>query len=99
MTGRPRYADEVDQVHVGRRVSLRHLVDDGDRQRPTDVVGTLVAADPRSFTVVRRSGETVLVDRARLVASRLLPPAQPRRVRDESGPRPSRPDPADPPGP
>ena len=77
------YADEVDVEHVGRRVTLRHLVPDGKdgsdavrdpARRPTDVVGELVAADQATFTVRRRSGEEVVVQRSDLVASRLIPP-------------------------
>lgn len=75
----PRYVDEVEPAHVGRRVTVRHLVDDDGRERPTDVVGDLVAADEMSFTVRRRSGEQTTIDRARVVASKLLPPAPVRR--------------------
>jgi hypothetical protein len=62
-------------------VTLRHRIDDNGREVTTDVVGELVAADEFTFTVRRRSGQQVVVDRARLVASKLLPPA-PRRPRD-----------------
>lgn len=72
-----RYRDEVTTAHVGRRVTLRHWIDeDGDRMH-TDVVGELVAADDTTFTVRRRDGEQVVVERAHLVASKLLPPAPP----------------------
>lgn len=81
-TDRSRYADEVDASHVGRRVSVRRWIDDeedGERaRRPSDVVGELVAADEASFTVRRRDGQDVLVDRATILGSRLLPPAVPR---------------------
>lgn len=75
----PRYVNEVEADHVGRRVTVRHLVVEDGRDRPTDVVGDLVAADDVSFTIRRRSGEQVTVDRARVLASKLLPPAPPRR--------------------
>lgn len=77
---RPRYRDEVTPEHVGRRVTVRHRI--ADRERgwvPTDVVGELVAADETTFTVRRRDGEQVVVDRARVMASKLLPPAPERR--------------------
>ncbi|MBY5163331.1 hypothetical protein [Salsipaludibacter albus] len=74
-----RYRDEVTPEHVGNRVTVRHLVDDDGREVPTDVVGELVSADAMTFTVRRRSGEEVVVDRARLVASKLIPAAPPRR--------------------
>lgn len=76
------YADEVDASHVGRRVSIRRWVDDDGTQRPSDVVGDLQDADEVSFTVRRRSGEVVLVDRATVLGSRLLPPAVQRPARD-----------------
>lgn len=75
----PRYVNEVEADHVGLRVTVRHLVVEDGRDRPTDVVGDLVAADDVSFTIRRRSGEQVTVDRARVLASKLLPPAPPRR--------------------
>ncbi len=77
-----RYRDEVTPEHVGRRVTVRHLIDDQGREVPTDVVGELVAADDTTFTVRRRSGEEAVVARARLVASKLLPPAPERRRPD-----------------
>lgn len=62
-------------------MTVRHLVVDDGHERPTDVVGDLLAADESTFTVSRRSGEVVVVDRARVVASKLLPPAPERRPR------------------
>jgi hypothetical protein len=92
-TDRSRYANEVDTAHVGRRVSVRRWVEEPDatagpgagepRRRPSDVVGELVAADDRTFTVRRRDGREVVVDRAAVLGSRLLPPRveRPRRPR------------------
>ncbi len=84
----PRYVNEVEPSDVGRRVTVRHLVVEDGHDRPTDVVGDLVAADERSFTVRRRSGEQVVVDRARMVASKLLPPDPAAAARRRRGPRP-----------
>lgn len=69
-----RYTREVTADHVGARVTVRHWVDDEGRRVPTDVVGVLVAADDTAFTVRRRSGEEVVVDRAVVLASKVLPP-------------------------
>lgn len=77
-----RYTNEVTEDHVGRRVTVRHWIDDDGHRVPTDVVGDLAAADGRTFTVRRRSGEQVVVDRATILASKLLPPPpQPRSSR------------------
>lgn len=77
------YANEVTPDHVGRRVTIRHRLvgqtQPSGRPMHTDVVGDLVAADETTFVVRRRSGEEVTVVRADVVATRLLPPALPRR--------------------
>lgn len=75
------YANEVTAAHVGRRVTVRHVILEDGRERPTDVVGHLVAADDATWTVRRRSGELVEVPVDRVVASRLLPDAPPPRRR------------------
>lgn len=77
------YRNEVTADHVGARITVRHMVADGDTGRsvPTDVVGELVAADASTWHVQRRSGEVVAVPVERVVASKLLPPAPPRRRR------------------
>jgi 8-oxo-dGTP pyrophosphatase MutT (NUDIX family) len=79
---RTRYRREVGPEHVGRRVSLRSLVDDGAGPRPTDRVGRLLAWDDDGIVVVDRAGFLHVVDPAALVASRLVPahptaPAEP----------------------
>lgn len=78
------YRNEVTADHVGARVTVRHMVpamaDEATaRQVPTDVVGELVAADDSHWEVRRRSGEVVTVAVATVIASKLLPPAPPRR--------------------
>lgn len=83
------YRNEVTTAHVGLRVTVRHMVPEGPagHRVPTDVVGHLVAADDTSWTIRRRSGEEVAIPVEHVVASKLLPPAPPRR----GGRRPERP--------
>lgn len=69
---------EVTDAHVGRRVTIRHLIDTPDGRQPTDVVGHLRAWDDDVLTVERRDGSTARVPAARIVASRLLPDVSPR---------------------
>ncbi len=73
-TDRVRYRREVGPEHVGQRVSLRSLVDDGEGPRPTDRVGRLLAWDPDAILVVDRTGFIHAIDPATLLASRLVPP-------------------------
>ena len=76
------YTDEVGPEHVGRRASIRHLVDDGGRQRPTDVVGHVRRFDPDGEVAVeRRDGSLVTFLAADVIASRLVPDPPPRRRR------------------
>lgn len=71
---RTRYRREVGPEHVGRRVSLRSLVDDGEGPRPTDRVGRLLAWDDEAILLVDRAGFLHVVDPVALIASRLVPP-------------------------
>lgn len=74
------YAEEVGPEHVGRRASIRHLVEDEGRQRPTDVVGIVRAWDPDGdVTVERRDGSLAIFAAADVLASRLVPDPPPRR--------------------
>lgn len=76
------YAHEVGPEHVGRRVTIRHLVDDAGTERPTDVVGILRGwEDDGTVTVERRDGSTTELPAASIVASRIIPDAPPRRRR------------------
>lgn len=76
------YAAEVGPHHVGRRVTIRHLVDDDGTDRPTDVVGFLRSWDDAGrIAVEKRDGTTVRLRADRLVASRLLPDTPPTRRR------------------
>lgn len=70
-----RYVRRVTPDHLGERVSIRHLYDDPDRGPvPTDVVGRLVGADEGAMLVVDRAGQLTVVDPARVLASRVVPP-------------------------
>lgn len=74
------YATEVGPDHVGRRVTIRHLGDEGGDDRPTDVVGHLRRWDPDGrVTVEKRDGTLVDLRADRVLASRLIPDAPPRR--------------------
>lgn len=74
------YANEARPEHVGRRMTIRHLVDDDGTERPTDVVGVLRSwSDDGVLVIERRDGETVEVVADAIVASRLVPDPPPRR--------------------
>jgi GNAT superfamily N-acetyltransferase len=66
---------------VGRRVTVRHRLDDGSA---TDVVGRVVQADDRGLVVERRDGSTVPVRGDRVVALKVVPdrPVRSRRALD-----------------
>jgi 8-oxo-dGTP pyrophosphatase MutT (NUDIX family) len=72
---RPRYVRRVTPEHVGRRVSVRHLVagPDGDPV-PTDAVGRLAAADAEVLMVIDRSAQLHVIATDRVLASRVVPP-------------------------
>ncbi len=74
---RATYRREVTAEHVGQRVSVRMLVDDGDGPRPTDRVGRLLSHADDGWIVVDRAGTLHVVDPAQVVASRVVP-AHPR---------------------
>lgn len=87
---RVRYRREVGPDDVGRRVSIRHLVDDGDGPRPTDRVGRLLAWDDDAVLVVDRTGFVHVLDPTAIVASRIVPP-HPRVPAEPEGGTPDRP--------
>jgi len=73
-----RYRRQVAPADVGRRVSIRHLVDDPARGPvPSDVVGRLAAMDDELLLIVDRAGRLHVVDATRVIASRVVP-AHPR---------------------
>lgn len=67
--------DVLGVAAVGRRVSVRRRVEGG----LTDVVGHLIDESPESLTVLRGSGEVVVVDRSAVTAAKVAPPAPVRR--------------------
>lgn len=71
---------------VGQRVTVRRLVtDDGGREVPSDVLGHLLAFDADHLEVERRDGTRVRIDPTTVVASKVIPPAPPRRGRQPPG--------------
>lgn len=88
--GRVRYRREVGPDDVGRRVSIRSLVDDGGGPRPTDRVGRLLAWDDEAVLVVDRTGFVHVLDPATVLASRVVPP-HPRVPAEPAGGTPERP--------
>ncbi len=72
----------VTAADVGQRVTIRRLVpgDDG-RPVPSDVLGHLLAFDDDHLEVERRDGTRVRINAATVVASKVIPPAPPRRPR------------------
>jgi 8-oxo-dGTP pyrophosphatase MutT (NUDIX family) len=72
---RARYVRRVTPADVGRRVSIRWLTDDQDRGPvATDVVARLLAVDEDAMLLVDREGQLHVLDPARIVASRVVPP-------------------------
>jgi 8-oxo-dGTP pyrophosphatase MutT (NUDIX family) len=81
---RVRYRREVGPEHVGQRVSLRFLRDDGDGPRPTDRVGRLLSFESDGILLVDRAGTLHAIDPTVLLASRLVPP-HPRAAPEPTG--------------
>ncbi|MCL2552315.1 MAG: GNAT family N-acetyltransferase [Actinomycetia bacterium] len=72
----------ITPADVGKRVSVRQLVEIVDGHPTfTDTVGVLASWDADVVCVTRRSGETVRIARASLVAGKVVPPAPRRRAR------------------
>ncbi|MBA2694875.1 MAG: hypothetical protein ACR2FV_02160 [Ornithinimicrobium sp.] len=68
--------DRVPGVPIGRRVVVRYLIEDG--ARATDALGILVAQDEGGLDIETKHG-VVRVPRGSVVATKLVPPAPPRR--------------------
>ncbi|MFE0425782.1 GNAT family N-acetyltransferase [Streptomyces sp. NPDC058953] len=79
--GAGRLEVRITPLDVGKRVSIRRLVDPSDTGGTfTDVVGVLTSWDEDDVLVItRRSGDVVRVPRAVLVAGKTVPPAPARR--------------------
>ena len=71
-----RYAREVGPGDSGVRISLRRRFPDGMHG---DVLGVLESWTDGVVTVVRSSGERVLIDEQDVVATRRIPPPPARR--------------------
>lgn len=71
---RARAVQRVTPADIGQRVSIRHLVDDGDGPTPTDVVARLLGFDHEVLALVDRDAQLVLVDAAAIMSSRVVPP-------------------------
>lgn len=72
---RARYVRRVTPADVGRRVSIRSLTDGADDgPTVTDLVARLLAFDDDTMLLVDRDGQLHVLDPARVVASRVVPP-------------------------
>jgi 8-oxo-dGTP pyrophosphatase MutT (NUDIX family) len=72
---RARYVRRVTPADVGRRVSIRSVVDGPDEgPKVTDLVARLLAFDDDTMLLVDRDGQLHVLDPARVVASRVVPP-------------------------
>jgi 8-oxo-dGTP pyrophosphatase MutT (NUDIX family) len=81
---RPRHVRRVTAEHVGERVSVRRWVDDPQRGPvQSDLVGRLLAHDADAMLIVDRRHRLHVVDPARVVSSRVVPPHP--RLEDEPG--------------
>ncbi|MER6911499.1 GNAT family N-acetyltransferase [Streptomyces sp. NPDC000594] len=79
-TGAGRLEVRITAHDVGKRVSIRRLTaPGGEGERFTDTVGVLTSWDNGVLLITRKSGETVPVAEASLVAGKVVPPAPARR--------------------
>ncbi|TXS53319.1 GNAT family N-acetyltransferase [Streptomyces sp. uw30] len=70
----------ITAADVGKRVSVRCLNDPATKgEKFTDTVGVLASWDDRVLLITRKSGETVRIPEASLVAGKVVPPAPARR--------------------
>lgn len=88
---RARHARRVTPDHVGERVSLRRWIDDPQRGPVQgDVVGRLLAHDSEVLLIVDRRHHLHVVEDARVLSSRVVPP-HPRMVDEPDRPTRERP--------
>ncbi|MGW5030922.1 GNAT family N-acetyltransferase [Streptomyces nigra] len=70
----------ITAADVGKRVSVRRLADAaGSGEKFTDTVGVLASWDDGVLLITRKSGETVRIPEASLVAGKVVPAAPARR--------------------
>lgn len=72
---RARYVQRVTPADIGQRVSIRSRTDGpDDGPSVTDLVARLLAFDDDAMLLVDRDGQLHVLDPARIVASRVVPP-------------------------
>ncbi|MFE9878821.1 GNAT family N-acetyltransferase [Streptomyces sp. NPDC005784] len=70
----------ITAADVGKRVSVRRLIDDADTvEKFTDTVGVLTSWDDGVLLITRRTGERVRIAETSLVAGKVVPSAPARR--------------------
>ena len=70
----------ITAADVGKRVSVRRRHDPAtEGEKFTDTVGVLASWDDGVLLITRKSGETVHIPEASLVAGKVVPPAPARR--------------------
>jgi N-acetylglutamate synthase len=70
----------ITPLDVGKRVSIRRLVEPSDSgEKFTDTVGVLTSWDKGVLLITRRTGESVRIPESALVAGKTVPPAPARR--------------------
>ncbi|MER8068115.1 GNAT family N-acetyltransferase [Streptomyces sp. NPDC094034] len=75
-----RFEVRLTPADVGKRVSVRQLTGSGAAgEKFTDTVGVLTSWDGDVLLITRRTGESVRVPEAALVAGKVVPAAPPRR--------------------
>ncbi|MFF0060518.1 GNAT family N-acetyltransferase [Streptomyces sp. NPDC005279] len=79
-TGGGRFKVRITPIDVGKRVSVRCLIDsDSGAGRFTDTVGVLTSWNKGVLLITRRTGETVRIPESSLVAGKVVPAAPARR--------------------
>ncbi len=68
---------------VGQRVVIRWRPGPANSTQMTDAVGILEQFDTRSFAVRTRDGTLVVIPATHALAGKVIPPAPPRRQRQE----------------
>jgi hypothetical protein len=68
---------------VGQRVVIRWRPGPAGSTQMTDVVGILEQVDTGSFAVRTRDGTLVVIPATHALAGKVIPPAQPRRQRQD----------------